>query len=42
MEMSKYFIVGLIILFFGLGCQALQDAQPEHKNKRIYAELNNI
>ena len=39
MKMSKYFIIGLTILFFGLGFQALQDAQPEPKNKRIYAEL---
>ncbi|MEA2019113.1 MAG: hypothetical protein U9N59_11755 [Campylobacterota bacterium] len=39
MKVSKYFIIALTILFFGLGFKALQDAQPEAKNKRIYTEL---
>jgi len=39
MKMSNYFIAGLTILFFVLGIQALQDAQPEDKNERIYKSL---
>ncbi len=38
-KFSNLFIIGLTILFFVLGFKALQDAQPEHKNKRIYQEL---
>ncbi len=38
-KLSGYFIIGLTILFFVLGFQALQDAQPQHHNKRIYKEL---
>jgi hypothetical protein len=39
MKLSNLFIVALTILFFALGYKALQDAQPSHKNKRIYKEL---
>ena len=39
MKVSNLFIVGLTILFFALGFKALQEAQPEHKNKRVYKEL---
>ena len=39
MKMSKFFIIGLAILFFILGFNALQEAQPSHKNKRIYTIL---
>jgi hypothetical protein len=39
MKVSNLFIVGLTILFFVLGFNALKDAQPEPKNKRIYKEL---
>ncbi len=38
-KLSNLFIIGLTILFFVLGFKALQEAQPEHKNKRIYTEL---
>ncbi|MCK5110101.1 MAG: hypothetical protein KAQ94_01180 [Arcobacteraceae bacterium] len=38
-KLSNLFIIGLTILFFVLGFNALQDAQPEHKSKRIYKEL---
>jgi len=38
-KLSNYFIIGLTIVFFVLGFQALQNAQPEPKNKRIYKEL---
>jgi len=36
MKMNNFFIIGLVVLFFILGFNALQDAQPSHKNKRIY------
>ena len=39
MKTSNLFIIALTILFFALGFRALQDAQPEHKNKRIYNAL---
>jgi hypothetical protein len=39
MKLSKYFIIGLAALFFGLSFQALKDAQPAPKNMRIYKEL---
>ena len=39
MKISNLFIVGLTILFFALGFKALQEAQPEHKNRRVYKEL---
>ena len=38
-KLSNLFMIALAILFFVLGFNALQNAQPEHKNKRIYAEL---
>ena len=38
-KMSNMFIIGLTILFFVLGFNALKDAQPSHKNQRIYKEL---
>ena len=39
MKMNKFFLIGLTILFFVLGFNALQEAQPSHKNKRIYTLL---
>jgi len=39
MKVSNYFIIGLTILFFFLGFQSLQNAQPEKKNERIYNQL---
>jgi len=39
MKVSNYFIIGLTVLFFLLGYQALQKAQPVKKNERIYKEL---
>jgi hypothetical protein len=39
MKMSNFFIVGLIILFFILGFNALQEAKPSNKNERIYTLL---
>ncbi len=39
MKLSKYFIIGLSLLFFWLGFQALQNAQPAKKSERIYKEL---
>jgi len=38
-KMSNFFIVALAILFFILGFNALRDAQPIHKSKRIYKEI---
>ncbi len=38
-RVSNLFIIGLTVLFFVLGFKALQEAQPEQKNKRIYSEL---
>ncbi|RLA83811.1 MAG: hypothetical protein DRG78_03255 [Epsilonproteobacteria bacterium] len=38
-KFSNIFMVGLTMLFFVLGYNALQDAQPEPKNERIYKEL---
>ena len=38
-KMSNFFIIALTILFFGLGFNALQEAQPIHKSKRIYKEI---
>ncbi len=38
-KVSNLFIIGLTIVFFVLGFKALQDAQPEHKNKRVYKIL---
>ncbi len=38
-KFSNIFIIGLTILFFVLGFKALQDAQPQHHNKRVYKEL---
>jgi len=34
-KLSNLFIIGLTILFFVLGFNALKDAQPSHKNQRI-------
>ena len=39
MKVSNYFIIALTIIFFALGFQALQDAQPEKKNERVYQAL---
>jgi len=39
MKLSKYFVIGLSILFFWLGFQALQNAQPAQKNERVYKQL---
>lgn len=39
MKPSKYFIIGLSLLFFWLGFQSLQNAQPAKKNERIYKQL---
>ena len=39
MKFSNSFMIGLAILFFVLGYNALQDAKPSQKNKRIYREL---
>lgn len=38
-KLSNFFLIALTILFFALGFKTLQDAQPEYKNERIYAEL---
>ncbi len=38
-KLSNFFIIGLTILFFVLGFQALQNAQPQHHDKRVYKEL---
>lgn len=39
MKISNLFITGLTLLFFFLGFQALQDAQPAKKSERIYNEI---
>lgn len=39
MKVSNLFMVGLTILFFTLGFQALQDAKPEAKSERVYQAL---
>ncbi len=39
MKFSNLFMVGLAILFFTLGFRALQEAQPEAKNERVYQTL---
>jgi len=39
MKIDKFLIIGLAVLFFILGFNALQEAQPSHKNKRIYTIL---
>jgi hypothetical protein len=38
-KLSNYFIIGLTVLFFILGFNALQEARPAHKNERIYKEF---
>jgi hypothetical protein len=38
-KFNNYFILALTILFFVLGFNALQDAQPLYKSKRIYKEI---
>ena len=39
MRLSNYFFVALTILFLALGFNALNKAQPEEKNERIYKAL---
>jgi hypothetical protein len=39
MKFSNYFLVALAVLFFVLGFNALQNAQPTHKNKRVYEKV---
>jgi hypothetical protein len=38
-KFSTFFMIVLSIVFFVLGFLALQEAQPEHKNKRVYQEI---
>ena len=38
-KFSNYFIIGLTILFFVLGYEALERAKPAAKNERIYTEI---
>ncbi len=37
MKFSNFMLVGLAVLFFVLGYLALQEAQPQHKNPRVYS-----
>jgi len=39
MKLSNYFMLALVVLFFALGFQALQEAQPEAKNEKVYQAL---
>lgn len=40
MKLSGYFIVGLSVVFFILGFNALQSAKPKEKNERVYMALS--
>ena len=39
MKFSNYFMIGLAVLFFTLGFNALKEAQPEKKSERVYQAL---
>ena len=39
MKFSNSILIGLIVLFFVLGFNALQDAKPTQKDQKIYKEV---
>lgn len=41
MKTNNLILIGLLIGFFLLGYNALEESKPEYKDKRIYSELKN-